>query len=991
MSVGNATQAVDFDRNDLTLVLGENLDSGGNGARNGTGKAQPLYSKIKTPRGWTTMGEIAVGDVIITPSGTKSTVTGIFPQGKKETYRISFSDGRYTDACKDHLWKVFSQSFSSKKENKWKTLTTAELINHTANHKGHKNKSTYYKYVPLIQPEEIDDISLPLEPYFLGAMLGDGGMTVHVHGIGFTTADVELFENMKQVLPENYQMTKNHYDDYGYSFTYKKREKYSKLRLALSDLNLYGAKSVSKFIPDIYKNASTNQKIALIQGLVDTDGHVEKKSGSLSITTVSKQMAIDIQEIIQSIGGIAKIRTKTNCGYNKDGVFIPCKDAHTIAITYHTPKTLARLSRKKDLLLGVDYQYKNRKLRIDKIEPIGNIESQCIMIDHPDHLYITDNYIVTHNTTLINALSYGLYGSAISEIKVNNLVNKTNGKNMLVSVAFDVSGTEYKIERGRSPSILRFYKDNIEQKDDAARGEQRDTQKEIVELLHLSHAMFKHAVALNTYSLPFLSMRAADQKNIIEELLGITVLTEKAEALKKVIKTTKDSIKEEEIHLDAVIKANMHIEEQIDGLKRRQRMWKMSHDETINNYAGEIEGLMQVDIDAEIQKHKDNANAKEAAKAEWYKLTKEMQDGYDSEMSVFIVEKEKVTHHNAGIAKHNAVIVDCNKWIQTIETDAVNVNRRIQSLKADIKLIDEHKCHACGQDLHDDRQEQNKSEKEKLLTECIEESVGNELRKEEYKLKLADLGMPLEKMEVPTQPVCDLVPRIEPVVIATFYDSFDKAHGHKRSLETLSKQLETAMNDSDPYDEQIDEMTKTGIVEISYDEMNRLVELQEHQAFLLKLLTSKDSFIRKKIIKQNLAYLNDRLTLYLIEIGLPHRVRFMSDLSVEITDMGRDLDFDNLSRGERTRLILSLSLAFRDVFESLYSQINLLFVDELIDNGLDTNGVEASVKLFKSMARERGKSVWLVSHRDELTSRVSNIITVTKENGFTTYDLFNEI
>jgi len=111
----------------------------------------------------------------------------------------------------------------------------------------------------------------------------------------------------------------------------------------------------------------------------------------------------------------------------------------------------------------------------------------------------------------------------------------------------------------------------------------------------------------------------------------------------------------------------------------------------------------------------------------------------------------------------------------------------------------------------------------------------------------------------------------------------------------------------------------------------------------------------------------------------------MSDLSVEITDMGRDLDFDNLSRGERTRLILSLSWAFRDVWESLYNHINLLFVDELVDNGLDTNGVESAIKIMKSMARERGKSVWLVSHRDELLSRVNNTMKVIKSGGFTEY------
>ena len=195
-----------------------------------------------------------------------------------------------------------------------------------------------------------------------------------------------------------------------------------------------------------------------------------------------------------------------------------------------------------------------------------------------------------------------------------------------------------------------------------------------------------------------------------------------------------------------------------------------------------------------------------------------------------------------------------------------------------------------------------------------------------------------------------------------------------------NKQAET-----DPYAEQIEEMQQQALVEIDYDMVNQLKRLQDHQDFLLKLLTSKDSFVRKKIIDQNLSYLNSRLTHYLDRIGLPHTVIFQNDLTVQITELGRDLDFDNLSRGERNRLILSLSWAFRDVWESLYSPVNVLFIDELIDSGMDSSGVENALALLKKMTRERNKSVWLVSHKDELAGRVENILKVVKEGGFTSY------
>jgi DNA repair exonuclease SbcCD ATPase subunit len=205
-------------------------------------------------------------------------------------------------------------------------------------------------------------------------------------------------------------------------------------------------------------------------------------------------------------------------------------------------------------------------------------------------------------------------------------------------------------------------------------------------------------------------------------------------------------------------------------------------------------------------------------------------------------------------------------------------------------------------------------------------------------------------------------------------------------LEALRKELTTRVTEVDPYGEQILDMQNQALQVVSYDALSELIRLQDHQEFLLKLLTSKDSFIRKKIIEQNLSYLNSRLTHYLDRIGLPHTVVFQNDLTVNIEELGRELDFDNLSRGERNRLILSMSWAFRDVFESLYQPINLLFIDEMIDNGLDTQGVESALGLLKQMSRERRKSIWLVSHRDELAGRVENILKVVKENGFTSYN-----
>tara|TARA_B100000073_G_C23591253_1_gene516437 strand:- start:202 stop:897 length:696 start_codon:yes stop_codon:yes gene_type:complete len=224
----------------------------------------------------------------------------------------------------------------------------------------------------------------------------------------------------------------------------------------------------------------------------------------------------------------------------------------------------------------------------------------------------------------------------------------------------------------------------------------------------------------------------------------------------------------------------------------------------------------------------------------------------------------------------------------------------------------------------------------------------------------------------------------------TEYSKLEDALQHKHNLETMTEQLGEKADEVNPYTDQITGLRETGIQDISFDTMNELTYLQEHQDFLYKLLTSKDSFIRRKIIDQNIAYLNHRLAYYLEKLGLPHDVKFANDLGVEITEYGRDLDFDNLSRGERNRLILGLSWSFRDIYESLNRPMNLMCIDELIDSGMDSMGVENALGVLKKMYREQGKNIMLISHKEELVGRVNNVLTVVKEGGFTMYNTDTE-
>ena len=534
----------------------------------------------------------------------------------------------------------------------------------------------------------------------------------------------------------------------------------------------------------------------------------------------------------------------------------------------------------------------------------------------------------TGKTTIINALSYALYGQALSNIRKDNLVNKTNSKGMLVSLDFSVHGKNYRIERGRKPNVLRFYVDSEEQSaSDDAQGDSRETQDAIERVLGMSHDMFQHIVALNTYTLPFLSLKANEQRTIIEQLLGITLLSERADRIKELNKVTKDAITAEEFRIRAVQEANKRIEEQIESLRKRQRLWTAKRDEDVVKLQQAIADLEHIDIDAEVQAHRD--------------------------LEAFHLRSKAIN--------------DCNHWLRQIAAEDARQNKLLEKLRKEIEALDNHQCYACGQDLHDTKQDEIQASKISTMQDVALQLLANDTQREEHTTTLSQLG------ELGVAPI-------------VFYDTLEQALNHRNTVETLRKDLTARANDTDPYTEQIEDMQNQALQSVTYDELNRLTRLQEHQEFLLKLLTSKDSFVRKKIIDQNLSYLNARLTHYLDRIGLPHTVKFQNDLSVSIEELGRELDFDNLSRGERNRLILSMSWAFRDVWESLYSPINILFIDEMIDSGLDTQGVENALALLKKMTRERNKSIWLVSHRDELTSRVENILKVIKENGFTSYD-----
>jgi len=391
----------------------------------GNGKAQPLYSKIKTPNGWITMGEIKIGDEVCTPDGKTSNVIDLFPQGIKDVYRITFEDGRYTDCCGDHLWKIYGRNWRKTKLGDTRIMSLNSIIK-------------YGKYenlhIQLCKPIYGETKELPISPYILGSLIANGHLG---SSIKITSSHKEFLIKFKNQLIEPYTIKKSGKYDYNIiDENYVKSSRNYKnqfdnfYKQSLYKLNLLYKKSYDKFIPDIYMTSSVEQRIELVQGLMDNDGFIGKTK-NIEYCTSSYQLSLDVQYLIRSIGGICNITSKipkyTYKGENKEG-----RLSYSCHIKMNNPEILFsvgyKLQRVKERKTNKSYRNK-----IKSIEYIGKEECQCILIDHPDHLYITDDFIVTHNTSLIRAICnyWGLRSKDIKDaIQKDGSVNLglfTNG------------------------------------------------------------------------------------------------------------------------------------------------------------------------------------------------------------------------------------------------------------------------------------------------------------------------------------------------------------------------------------------------------------------------------------------------------------------------------------------------------------------------------------------------------------------------------------
>ena len=394
------------------------------------GKAQPYDAKVLTPNGFVDMGSLKVGDTISGVDGGEQKVLAIFEQGEKEVYSISFDDGAQTECCKEHLWLTTVKRYANGSRYSDFSIRTFNEIKDLLD----KGSRVGIPFCDIVRFDSNNE--LPISPYTLGALLGEGCVTYPYRQV-LTCNDDEIVNRIRR---DGYNVDKIRGSKYAYNVTG------NEIRVKIDNLGLRGKCASEKFIPSIYKYANVQDRISLIQGLFDTDGTVDTR-GCISYGTTSLQLALDIQFVIRSLGGRCNIKKEINKTYKCNGEIRKCKDFYTLIINTTINEHVFQLQRKIDRVHR-NYARGKRRHRIMSYRLVGKKQCRCILVSNPDHLYITDDFIVTHNTYAMYLKQlYGIDKQSYSGVMISvRLQDSKKGSSIFrdaVEVLGNFAGCEY--------------------------------------------------------------------------------------------------------------------------------------------------------------------------------------------------------------------------------------------------------------------------------------------------------------------------------------------------------------------------------------------------------------------------------------------------------------------------------------------------------------------------------------------------------------------
>lgn len=523
-------------------------------------------------------------------------------------------------------------------------------------------------------------------------------------------------------------------------------------------------------------------------------------------------------------------------------------------------------------------------------------------------------------TTIINAICYALYNKPFDNISLQRLINSTNAmKNTLMEVrlSFERAGEEYEITRTRGEHYTIHITRNGE---DITPGKGVTECDALIEdIIGISYDLFTKTIIFSGNSPAFLQLPIALQRQQIEELFNITLLSEKAKVLKEQIRETEGDIKvQEAIVKQQEVAIELH-KKHIREAEQRAERWETQREKDIRDIEQTLAVIGTVDFELEQALHD---------------------------------ERAKLTQEGAYLA---AKLAPAKKDMQTLSRD-------VEKLLNEQAHLQEAKCPYCAQNFAD------APAKLAQLEQDIDIKGAKLI---EVEANVQDLTAKAKEQQ----------DRLREVEAGIQHSNLNELLAARENASVLRTKIEDLKNADNPHVEALERLLSEDAKEADYGKVDALRRKLEHQAFLLKLLTNKDSFLRRRIINKTIPFLNDRINYYTAQIGLPHIVRFDADMSCTVSEFGRELDFGNLSAGEKKRVNVGLALAFRDVLHHLHAKSNLLLIDEL-DGQLDGSGVDSIIRILKEKSRDEELGVYVISHHPNVQGRLDKVMLVQKQHGF---------
>lgn len=530
-------------------------------------------------------------------------------------------------------------------------------------------------------------------------------------------------------------------------------------------------------------------------------------------------------------------------------------------------------------------------------------------------------------TVLLNALVYAVYDKAISNISKDNLVNNVNKKNMEVIVEFTKNNIPYTIVRARKAkagaagNYVHLYENGKDITPDSV----SNTNAKIEKIIGYPYEIFVRVVAFSATHTPFLDLPvrshyAANQTDIIEELFDLKTLSEKASILKEVIRETEQSLEMHKARVEQLEKEHARYDKQVQSAEQRVLNWQQQNRQEIDEIEAKLKKIADVDFDKQSELHDQLAEV-------------------DQELRSAIDEQS------------------------TTESGIKAAEKKRKKLEGELEHLRDAQCPYCLQKYED------ADAKIAENTDKLAEIIGMQAVLDE---ELGNIDDQLEKIATRHK---EIKQQITTKNLKELMDIRGKRDQYTSRLSDLRSM-------TNPFLEPLQELEDVELDEIDMSKINELTELVDHQKFLLKLLTKKDSFVRKALLNKNIPFLNQRLQYYLTQMGLSHTVEFTHEMTANISQFGRPLDFGNLSNGQRARVNIALSFAFRDVLQSIHDRVNVCMLDEVLDVGLDAIGVQAAARMLKHKARDEKLSMFVISHRDEIDSAFDHRMVVQMSKGF---------